>query len=151
MVRTCHRSAGEVPEDVLVTQDPSRDVSFGQMPDGRDVRLLTIGAEPGPVVAVLALGAAVQRLVVACGDGERRNVVLGHPDVEERLASGDYIGGVTARYANRLAGGRFTPDGQDVEVRTHDRGNSLHGGPEGFDVRLWDVESHTADELALSL
>ncbi|HEX5916828.1 MAG TPA: hypothetical protein VFY76_03190, partial [Nocardioides sp.] len=66
----------------------TRDRVFGQLPDGRDVRLLTIGAEPGPVVEVLTLGATVHRLVVTCGDGERRNVVLGHPDVEERLASG---------------------------------------------------------------
>ena len=134
-----------------MSQNPTHDQLFGQMPDGRDVRLLTIGAEPGPVVEVLTLGAAVHRLAVACGDGERRNVVLGHPDVAERLASGDYIGGVIGRYANRIAGGRFTLDGQDVEVRTHDRGNSLHGGPDGFDVRLWDVESHDADELVLSL
>jgi galactose mutarotase-like enzyme len=131
--------------------DSARDTTFGRMPDGRDVRLLTIGEEPGPVVEVLTLGATVHRLVVTCGDGERRNVVLGHPDVEERLASGDYIGGTIGRYANRIAGGRFALDGREVEVRTHDRGNSLHGGPEGFDVRLWDVESHTADELVLSL
>jgi galactose mutarotase-like enzyme len=123
---------------------------FGRTPHG-DVRLLTIGGEPGPVVEVLTLGATVHRLEVACGDGERRNVVLGHPDVDERLASGDYIGGTIGRYANRIAGGRFTLDGQQVEVRTHDRGNSLHGGPDGFDVRLWEVESHEADELVLSL
>lgn len=136
-----------MPEDGRVT----RDRVFGQLPDGRDVRLLTIGAEPGPVVEVLTLGATVHRLVVTCGDGERRNVVLGHPDVEERLASGDYVGGTIGRYANRIAAGRFTLDGQDVEVRTHDRGNSLHGGPEGFDVRLWDVESHEDDAVVLSL
>ena len=59
----------------------TRDLVFGQMPDGRDVRLLVVGAEPGPVVEVLTLGATVHRLVVTGGDGERRNVVLGHPDV----------------------------------------------------------------------
>ena len=134
-------------EDVTVTND----VVFGQLPDGRDVRLLTIGSAPGPEVEVLALGATVHRLLVTGGDGVRRNVVLGHPDLEERLASGDYVGGTIGRYANRIAAGRFTLDGHDVEVRTHDRGNSLHGGPEGFDVRLWDVESHAADELVLSL
>ncbi len=134
-----------------MTHDPTHDRVFGQMPDGRDVRLLTIGTEPGPVVEVLTLGATMHRLELTCGDGERRNVVLGHPDVEERLASSDYVGGTIGRYANRIAGGRFALDGLDVEVRTHDRGNSLHGGPEGFDVRLWDVESHEADELVLSL
>lgn len=134
-----------------MTHDATRETTFGRMPDGREVRLLTIGAEPGPVVEVLTLGATVHRLVVTCGDGERRNVVLGHPDVEERLAADTYIGGTIGRYANRIAGGRFPLDGAEVEVRTHDRGNSLHGGPDGFDVRLWDVESHGPDQVVLSL
>ncbi|GAA5113031.1 galactose mutarotase [Alloalcanivorax gelatiniphagus] len=124
---------------------------LGQLPDGRDVHLLTVGAEPGPVVEVLTLGATVHRLEVACGDGVRRNVVLGHPDVAERLSSSDYVGGTIGRYANRIAAGRFALEGREVEVRTHDRGNSLHGGPEGFDVRLWDVVRHTAGEVVLSM
>ncbi|MCW2737996.1 aldose epimerase family protein [Nocardioides sp.] len=124
---------------------------FGRMPDGRDVRLLTIGAAPGPMVEVLTLGAAVHRLHVTGGDGVRRNVVLGHPDVAERLASTDYVGGVIGRYANRIAGGRFPLEGREVRVATHDRGNSLHGGPDGFDVRLWDVVEHGPDDVVLTM
>jgi galactose mutarotase-like enzyme len=133
--------------------DVTRDRVFGRLPDGRDVRLLTIGAAPGPgpEVEVLALGATVHRLLVTGGDGVRRNVVLGHPDVAERLASGDYVGGTIGRYANRIAGGRFPLAGREVHVATHDRGNSLHGGPDGFDVRLWDVVDHTSHSLTLSL
>ncbi|WP_210503446.1 aldose epimerase family protein [Nocardioides xinjiangensis] len=129
----------------------TRNHVFGRLPDGRDVHLLPIGAAPGVEVEVLTLGATVHRMVVTGGDGERRNVVLGHPDVEERLASGDYVGGTIGRYANRIAAGRFPLAGREVEVRTHDRGNSLHGGPDGFDARLWDVVSHTADEVVLRL
>jgi aldose 1-epimerase len=121
--------------------DSARDTTFGRMPDGRDVRLLTIGEEPGPVVEVLTLGATVHRLVVTCGDGERRNVVLGHPDVEERLASGDYIGGTIGRYANRIAGGRFALDGTTFQLPTNDGRNSLHGGGRGFDKVAWRVVS----------
>ncbi len=77
--------------------------------------------------------------------------MLGHPDVAERLASSDYIGGTIGRYANRIAGGRFVLDDREVTVGAHDRGNSLHGGPDGFDVRLWDVVSHGPDEVVLSL
>ena len=124
---------------------------FGQLPDGTDVRLLTIGSAPGPVVEVLALGATVHRLEVTGGDEERRNVVLGHPDIDERLASSDYVGGTIGRYANRIAEGRFTLGGREVRVGTHDRGHSLHGGPAGFDARLWDVVEHRADEVVLSL
>lgn len=125
------------------------DASFGRMPDGRDVRLLTIGSAPGPVVEVLSLGAAVHRLEVAGGDGVRRNVVLGHPDVEERLAATYYLGATIGRYANRIAEGRFPLGGRVVEVGTNDRGNSLHGGPEGFDTHLWEVVEHSAEEVVL--
>jgi aldose 1-epimerase len=103
------------------------------------------------VVEVLTLGATVHRLDVTCGDQVRRNVVLGHADASTRLASGDYIGGTIGRYANRIAAGRFSLDGQEVVVGTHDRGNSLHGGPDGFDRRLWDVVSHDRDEVVLEL
>ena len=100
---------------------------------------------------MLSLGATVHRLVVTGGDGVRRNVVLGHADAAERLGSGDYIGGTIGRYANRIAAGRFELEGREVVVGTHDRGNSLHGGPDGFDRRLWDVVSHERDEVVLAL
>ncbi|WP_193605187.1 aldose epimerase family protein [Nocardioides dongkuii] len=124
---------------------------FDTLDDGREVRCLTIGSAPGPVVEVLTLGATVHRLEVTGGDGVRRNVVLGHADAAERLASGDYVGGTIGRYANRIAGGRFPLDGREVVVGAHDRGNSLHGGPDGFDRRLWDVVAHRPDEVVLAL
>jgi aldose 1-epimerase len=109
------------------------------MPDGRPVERLELGGPPGPVLHVLTLGATVHRLEVTGGDGRRRNVVLGHPTPADYLAGTDYLGGTIGRYANRIAGGRFPLDGRVVEVATHDRGNSLHGGPDGFDRRLWEV------------
>jgi aldose 1-epimerase len=128
-----------------------RESLFGTTPDGQPVRSLTIGSPPGPVLEVLTLGAAVHRLEVAGGDGVRRNVVLGHADVAERLASSAYLGATIGRYANRIAGGRFPLDGREVEIGVHDRGNSLHGGPDGFDRRVWAVVSHASDELVLEL
>lgn len=124
---------------------------FGRLPDGTVVMALTIGATPGPVVELLTLGATVHRLEIACGDGVRRNVVLGHADVAERMTSGDYIGGTIGRYANRIAGGRFELDGREIVVGAHDRGNSLHGGPDGFDRRVWDVVEQTPDDAVLAL
>jgi aldose 1-epimerase len=115
------------------------------------VHVLSIGAEPGPVLHVLELGATVHRLEIAGGDGVRRNVVLNLPSVEAYLASTAYLGGTIGRYANRIAGGRFVLDGRPIQLGAHDRGNHLHGGPDGFDRRLWDVEDHEPDEVALRL
>lgn len=124
---------------------------YDALPDGRPVHVLTIGSAPGPVVEVLTLGATVHRLEVAGGDGRRRNVVLGHATAAERLASTSYLGGTIGRYANRIAHGRFPLEGREVEVATHDRGHSLHGGPDGFDRRLWEVVDHGPDEVVLAL
>ncbi len=122
---------------------------FGQMPDGREVHVLTIGGAPGVELSVLTLGATVHALVAPCGDGVRRNVVLGHASVADRLASGDYIGGTIGRYANRIAGGRFDLDGRAVTVRTHDRGNSCTGGPTGSTARSGRCSTTRPDRVAL--
>lgn len=111
----------------------------GRLPDGRKVHALELGAPPGPVLQVWTLGATVHRLEVTGGDGVRRNVVLGHPSPADHLESTDYLGGTIGRYANRIAGGRLELDGRPVTLGSHDRGNHLHGGPDGFDRRIWEV------------
>jgi len=103
------------------------------------------------VLTLLDLGATVHGLEVGCGDGRRRNVVLGQPTPADYLDSTDYLGGTIGRYANRIAGGRFELEGRPVQVGTHDRGNHLHGGPDGFDRRLWRLEDHTETQACLVL
>jgi aldose 1-epimerase len=124
---------------------------FGVLPDGRPVHCLVLGREPGPVLRVLDLGATVHGLEVCCGDGRRREVVLAHRSVADLLASRDYLGSTVGRYANRIAGGRFELDGVEVQVGTHDRGNHLHGGPDGFERRLWSLVDHSATHAVLAL
>lgn len=129
----------------------STPTDWGTLDDGQVVRRLVLGSEPGVVLHLLTLGAAVHRLEVTGGDGVRRNVALGHATPQDYLASTAYIGGTIGRYANRIAAGRFDLDGQPVQVGAHDRGNSLHGGPDGFDRRLWTVEEQSETHAVLAL
>ncbi|MBD8868832.1 aldose epimerase family protein [Nocardioides donggukensis] len=124
---------------------------FGSLPDGRPVHRVVVGEPPGPVLHVLDLGATVHRLEVTGPDGVRRNVVLGLPTPEAYLAGSGYVGGTIGRYANRIAGGCFPLAGTQVRVGAHDRGNHLHGGPDGFDRRLWEVAEVAADRCQLVL
>ena len=110
---------------------------------------IVIGRLPGPVLQVLPLGATVHRLEV--GARVRRNVVLGHPGTDDYLASADFVGGTIGRYANRIAEGRFELDGVEHRVGLNDRGHHLHGGPDGFHRRVWDVVSRSDDEVVLGL
>src|SRR4051794_26764149 len=115
------------------------------------VQKIVLGSAPGPVLEVLDLGATVHRLWLTGGDGVRRNVVLGHATAEEYLTSKDYVGATVGRYANRIAGARFELDGRTVRLRPNEGDNLLHGGPVGFDKRVWEVVEHGRDRAVLRL
>ena len=124
---------------------------FGTLPDGRPVRRVVLGSAPGAVLHLLDLGATAHRLEITAPDGVRRDVLLGLPTPAAHLASTDYLGGTIGRYANRIAGGEFELDGREVRVAANERGNHLHGGPDGFHLRLWEVVSLEDSAATLEL
>jgi len=130
---------------------PSLRVSeWGVTPSGQTVHRVVLGSEPGVVLHLLTLGATVHRLEVAAG-GPRRNVALGHRDPADYLGSTDFVGGTIGRYANRIARGHAVIDGVEVALGTHDRGHHLHGGPDGFDRRVWELADVGDDHAVLRL
>ena len=59
----------------------------------------------------LAAGARVAAIEVAIGK-QKRNVALGFPSLAEYIADRAAMGAICGRYANRIAGGKFTLDNQ---------------------------------------
>lgn len=53
------------------------------------------------------------------------------------VPEGGSAGKVVGRYANRIAGGRFSLDGRVYYLAKNEGQNTLHGGPEGFAKRKW--------------
>ncbi|MEI4488465.1 aldose epimerase family protein [Frigidibacter sp. MR17.14] len=128
---------------------PARE-TFGHLPDGRMVERLTLRA--GPVTArVITYGAALQALLTPDRAGVIDDIVLGHDDLAGYLAHRGFFGATIGRVANRIAGARFTLDGREIRLPANDGPNTLHGGPEGFDRRLWQVDRATPERIALSL
>ena len=48
---------------------------------------------------------------------------------------------IAKRYANRIGGAAFTLDGHEHRLTANEGANQLHGGPDGFDLRVWTVRS----------
>jgi aldose 1-epimerase len=112
---------------------------FGRLADGRTVEAVTLTNRYGMSVTIIAYGAGIQSVVVPGRDGSFADVALGHSTLDPYVAQPQYIGSTCGRVANRIAGGRFTLDGEDYRVPVNNGANSLHGGSQGFDKALWDV------------
>ncbi|TDB97636.1 galactose mutarotase [Actinomadura sp. 7K534] len=120
--------------------------AFGVTPGGEQVDRYVL--DNGRLrVAVLTLGATVQRLEVADGT----NVVLGLDSVDDYLNRSRYFGAVVGRYGNRIGHARFTLDGKEYRLAANDGAHSLHGGVRGFDKRVWRAEPAGPADLLLSL
>jgi aldose 1-epimerase len=115
--------------------------TFGHLPDGTPVEKVTLRGAGGFEVAVITYGAAVQALNVPDREGRCADIVLGHDAFTPYLADRRFFGATVGRYANRIAGGCFELDGQRIALPRNDGPNSLHGGPDGFDRRLWQVQA----------
>ncbi|MFE1252199.1 aldose epimerase family protein [Streptomyces fungicidicus] len=115
---------------------------FGRLADGTKVHSWSL-ANGGTRMKVLSYGGVVQSLEIPDRRGRYANVSLGFDTVEEYVASSPYFGALIGRYGNRVGKGRFTLDGTPYQLSVNDGENSLHGGSQGFDKRVWDVEPFT--------
>lgn len=121
---------------------------FGTLDDGRLVEAIVLTNEAGISVRVITLGAAIQALLAPDSEGNPADIVLGYDTPQDYLDKGQYFGASVGRYANRIAGGRFELDGQAYQLETNDGANHLHGGEDGFDRRVWEIEEVADGETA---
>ncbi|SFC80815.1 aldose 1-epimerase [Streptomyces aidingensis] len=99
---------------------------------------------------MLTYGCVVQSLDVPDSRGRPGNVVLGLDTMDGYLTRSRFFGAVVGRYGNRIADGRFTLEGRAYELPRNNGSNSLHGGPEGFDKRVWRPAGTAGDRISLA-
>ncbi|MGW4567956.1 aldose epimerase family protein [Streptomyces sp. NPDC004561] len=118
---------------------------YGSAPDGTPVHRWRLESGSGVGADVLTFGGTVAALRVPAPCGRVADIVLGLPGMAEYAAPHPYFGALVGRYANRIAGGTFTLDGETRRVPATDRGHALHGGPDGFHRRVWQAGPAAAD------
>lgn len=115
---------------------------WGTAPCGKEIYLYTLENEKGASVQVSDIGAAIVSVTVPDKDGNLADVVLGYPEAASYFADGPCAGKVPGRYANRIALGKFTLDGVEYTLPVNNGPNHLHGGPEGFQNKVWESREH---------
>lgn len=78
-------------------------------------------------------------LLVPDKNGVMGDIVLGYDDPAKYLDGNPYFGALIGRYGNRIANGRFSINGTNYQLNINSRSDALHGGPNGFHNKLWDV------------
>ena len=125
------------PNDSPATSLTSEETLFGVLPDGSKVGKYTFANADRMLVSILNYGGILQSIVVPDRNGKLADVVLGFDNLEAYIKPNPYFGAIIGRYGNRVAEGRFTLNGRQYQIPTNDGPNTLHGGPEGFDKKLW--------------
>ncbi|MFH0518924.1 aldose epimerase family protein [Streptomyces sp. M41] len=115
---------------------------FGELADGTKIYRWSL-ANGGTRMKVLSYGGVVQSLELPDRRGRYANVSLGFDTIEDYVAKSPYFGALIGRYGNRIGKGRFTLNGKSHQLSVNDGENSLHGGAQGFDKRVWGIEPFT--------
>jgi aldose 1-epimerase len=129
---------------LTVTKEP-----FGTLPStiagGATVDRYTLSNARGMTVKILTYGGIIQELDVPDRDGQEANVTLGFKDLAgytspEYLKSNPYFGAIIGRYGNRIAKGTFKIGTNTYTLDINNDPNSLHGGFEGFNRKVWQAQ-----------
>ena len=111
---------------------------WGTSPCGKEIILYTLKNKKGAYVQLSNIGAGIVSVVVPDKDGNLADVVIGYPEASSYFGDGPCSGKVPGRYANRIALGKFILDGVEYTLPVNNGPNHLHGGPEGFQNKVWE-------------
>ena len=124
--------------------------NFQMEVDGKKTDLYTLRNKNNMEVGVTNFGGRIVSVMVPDKDGQMRDVVLGFDSIQDYVSKPSDFGASIGRYANRINQGRFTLDGTEYQLPQNNYGHCLHGGPQGFQYRVFDAVQPNPQELELT-
>ena len=115
-----------------------RKEQWGTAENGTVINKYTITNASGASVVLSEVGAGIVSICVPDRDGKMADVVIGYDDPRSYFADGPCAGKCPGRFANRIALGKFTLDGVEYTLPVNNGPNHLHGGPDGFQNKVWE-------------
>ena len=110
----------------------------------------TLSNVRGMEVRFIAYGGTIVSIRVPDRNGVFADVTPGFDSPGDYANDGRFFGALIGRYANRIAGACFTLDGRRYTLASNERGNQLHGGPNGFHRATWNVAQSDSSTAVLS-
>ena len=121
--------------------------SFGMTSKGEEARLFTIQNDKGMEIKVSDYGATLVQVRVPDKEGRLLDVVLGYDEVQGYEAGNAFFGATIGRVANRIGNGEFRLGGRTYELTRNDGQNTLHGGRDFYNKRIWKTGETQEDHV----
>lgn len=108
--------------------------------NGKKTDLYILRNKEGNEVAITNYGGAIVAIMVPDRKGKLANIIQGHDNIQDVIDSPEpYLSTLIGRYGNRIAKGRFQLKGKVYSLPINNGPNSLHGGKNGFNTKVWDA------------
>jgi aldose 1-epimerase len=120
---------------------------FGIDETGREAVLITLNNQLGMKVTLTNFGARLVSIICPDKKGETADVCLGFDTLKEYQTRPGYLGATIGRWANRIAGASFKLNGKEYSLFANDGANTLHGGREGFDKKVWEYSADGENQV----
>ena len=124
--------------------------NFQMEVNGKKTDLYTLRNKNNMEVCITNFGGRIVSVMVPDKDGQMRDVVLGFDSIQDYVSKPSDFGASIGRYANRINQGKFTLDGTEYQLPQNNYGHCLHGGPQGFQYRVFDAVQPNPQELELT-
>jgi len=123
---------------------------FQSVVNGDSTNLFILKNDNGVEVAITNYGGRIVSVMVPDRDGNFKDVVLGFDNIDGYTATHNDLGATIGRYGNRIAHGKITVDGVDYELPQNNFGHTLHGGPKGFQTKVFNATQPDIQTLVLT-
>ncbi|PAA96388.1 galactose-1-epimerase [Serratia fonticola] len=120
-------------------------------PDGQPFILTTLKNAAGMTVTLMDWGATWLSALLPLKSGEQRELLLGCQTPQDYLHQGAYLGATVGRYANRIAHASLNIDGKPHPLIANQGEHQLHGGPNGFHARRWQIVKQDEQQVVYQL
>jgi len=124
--------------------------SFDETLNGEKTGLYFLSNKNNVEIAITNYGARIVSVIIPDKNGQPTDVVVGFDSLKGYLNSTEtYHGAIVGRYANRIAGGKFSLNGNTYQLSINNPPNHLHGGPKGFNNQVWQLKEIKNDAVRL--
>lgn len=135
----CTQKQKEAPAEQTTLSGLKRS-DFQSVVNGDSTDLYVLTNANGMEVALTNYGGRIVSVMVPDKEGQLQDVVLGFDNIDDYVNVHNNFGATIGRYGNRIANGKITVEGVAYQLPQNNYGHTLHGGPEGFDKKVFQAE-----------